>query len=109
MNDTNKRQTAFAWAKYYEEVNTNHEWDSKMYNLYQEQTTGTEYLTKQLKDCFIELKKKIECPICLEVIELENLKISNCGHKYCNECYEQLMKVEKPECSLCKRKLFKKK
>ena len=106
---TNKKQTAFAWAKYYEEVNTTHELCKKMYKLYEEQDNGSEYLTTQLKECFIELKKKIDCPICLEVIELENLKISSCGHKYCNTCYEELMKMEEPKCALCKKKLWTKK
>ena len=107
MTTTQKKQTAFAWAKYYEEVNETHELLKSMYNIYEEH--DTEYLTKQLKDCFIELKKKIDCPICLEVIELEDLKISSCGHKYCNSCYEQLMKMDEPKCALCKKKLWTKK
>jgi len=47
-----------------------------------------------------ELKKSVECPICLDVIAVGTLKISGCGHKYCSECFPQLDK-----CAICRRKI----
>lgn len=104
MSDSNKRQTAYAWAKYYEQVNMNHDRSINMYTL----LNDADRLTDQLKECCIQLKMEIDCPICYEIIELEQLQITHCGHKYCKNCYERLMQAEKPKCAICRKNLYKK-
>ncbi|GAG57413.1 unnamed protein product, partial [marine sediment metagenome] len=78
------RARAFAWAKYYEECEMNLDADRKKYHTIVKVRDETE-LPPHLIDEFMEmtsaLRKKIECPICLEIID--ELKITSCGHKYC--------------------------
>ena len=35
-----------------------------------------------------ELKKTWECPICIDMIQPDNLEITNCGHYFCKPCLE---------------------
>jgi len=51
-----------------------------------------------------ELKKEIECPVCLTIIDKDELKISNCGHKYCKTCYDELV-IRENKCCICRKKL----
>lgn len=53
-----------------------------------------------IKTLLKETKKKLACPICLEVIPTDKLKISLCGHAFCNDC---LQKIDK--CAVCRRPL----
>ena len=46
--------------------------------------------------------KRIECPICLDVIETGKLKLTNCGHIFCQECYDRI-----DVCALCRQNLNK--
>ena len=108
LKKENKKLTnskKYAWAKYYSEVNERLDNDTTKYikmNYY------IEYIPEHIKSEYIsmleELKKDIECPICYEIIDKKDLKISNCGHKYCNECFDRLI-TTKNECALCKKKL----
>ena len=103
-----KRQRAFAFAKYYEEVNRALDADRNTYLSYQEINEGGEPLPKSFTDWVMELmsqlKLKIECPVCLEIIPEGGLKITNCGHRYCQTCFERLDK-----CAICRKKIYKKK
>lgn len=105
-----KRGRAFAWAKYYEAVIGDHNFNIGQYTAITNTYVGETELPKHLCDEFaamaMALKKKIECPICLEVIQTEPngvLKITNCGHKYCEPCYDQIDK-----CAICRKKIYKK-
>ena len=99
-----KKQTAYAWAKYYEETASHHE---QNVNNYQTNTTiltavdeMPQHIVVEIERMTAELKKQIECPICFEVIEVGGLKISGCGHKYCDGCFKQIDK-----CEICRRKI----
>ena len=98
-----KKQTAYAWAKYYQQLETNHQHRVNQYNL-NHRMVGVDELPQHLVDEIaglnIELKKEISCPICFDIIE--NLKITGCGHKYCNECFKKIDK-----CSICRKKINK--
>ena len=117
----------FAWFQYYDEANTS------VLNTYQQVQTITRVVENdnipisvmlELTDLLAETKKKIECPICLEDIhpkmptpeqaqalglpegeDPKILKISSCGHKYCNACWETLNETTK-KCAIC-RKIWK--
>ena len=108
-----RRQTAFAWAKYYECVNNSLHDDHEHYIAYNTavaEDTIPEHIKSQLKEMATALKKKWECPICLDMIDDGDLDITNCGHCYCKQCLAQLKQThknqEKPkwECAVCRRK-----
>lgn len=101
-----KKQTAYAWAKYYQELRESHE---RVLDLYEYHTKMMEtekelprHIVTDFENMCAELKKDIVCPICFDVIEKGNLKITGCGHKYCNECFD---KIE--TCAVCRKKIRK--
>lgn len=102
-----KKQTSFAWAKYYETAREQLVGDIEAYKQIDQLPPETpDFVINQLKEFHISLKKKIECPICLDTIDPENLGISKCGHKYCEGCLSQLKTTTK-KCAICRRKLCK--
>ena len=112
QNTSLKAQKKFAWAKVYEGYRE--QWDTydKVRKLRDELAKQTEDIPKHFQDLFVEmateLKKKFECPICLEDVERDTFAVSSCGHIYCKGCYDQLCSQEDPKCALCRRKLAKK-
>ena len=98
----------FAWAKFYELANQEHERDYDHYrvivNIVEQQTELDSFVKKQLIEMGAELKKTWECPICLEFIEKENLDITPCGHYYCKGCLKTLREQEDAKCAVCRRK-----
>ena len=62
------------------------------------------HIVEEIEKMTAELRKQIECPICLEIIEVGHLKMTGCGHKYCEECYNKI-----DECAICRKKIYKKK
>lgn len=106
------KKTRFAWAKYYAQVNedlaTAHEVFMK-YNSIADDKAIPEHVKTTIKEMAAALKKKWECPICLDMIADEHLEITNCGHYYCKECVESWKKTckdrgdEKWFCAVCKR------
>jgi len=102
-----KRQTSFAWAKYYESCRLQLVGDIEAYNQIEQLPPETpDFVLQQLKDFHIALKKKIECPICLETIDPDKLEITKCGHKYCDECLNRL-KTSTKQCAVCRKKICK--
>jgi len=63
-----------------------------------------EFVKTEMINMIKELKKEIECPICLIEIKTDEIKFSSCGHKYCNSC---LSKIDK--CAICRKKIYPKK
>jgi len=100
-----KKQTSYAWAQYFSEVNKNHEQTLHQYNITKEVVEVDNiplHILSEYKDMMSKLKSQLECPICMELIDADKLKISMCGHKYCKSCYDKL-----DSCAIC-RKEFKK-
>jgi hypothetical protein len=108
-----RRQKAFAWAKYYEAMNDTLREDHIHYNQYNNIVSNEAipaHIKTELKEMATALKKKWECPICMNMIEDGDLEISNCGHYYCKPCLAQLKQTQKDagkpkwECAVCRRK-----
>ena len=107
------RRTAFAWAKYYERMNT-HLHDDHAHHATYVRYVSDDAIPTHIKTEFAQmaetLKKKWECPICLDMIEHGDLEITNCGHCYCKPCLSQLKQNYKQqgnakwECATCRRK-----
>tara|TARA_R110000851_G_scaffold118914_3_gene246482 strand:- start:5269 stop:5658 length:390 start_codon:yes stop_codon:yes gene_type:complete len=66
------------------------------------------HIENELKELYEETKKVIECPICLDIINREDLTLSSCGHKYHKECYKELLEKD-GKCAMCRRKIYAKK
>jgi hypothetical protein len=107
-------RTAFAWAKYYESVRTGLAVARIQYRVLETAMTDNDVvIPTHIKNDFLEmasaLRKKWECPICMELIECDQLEISNCGHMYCKPCLTQHKAVNStPEgywkCCVCRRR-----
>jgi ubiquitin C-terminal hydrolase len=107
-----RKQKAFAWAKYFEQVNGELQNDHIIYKRY-ERIINDEiphHIKEELKEMGKELHKKWECPICMEMIADNNLDITNCGHYFCKGCLESYKKTQKEngeekwKCAVCRRK-----
>ena len=100
-----RKQKAYAWAKYYEELTVNHYLFQQQYNTIQP-ILGLDilpnHLVNEIENMMKELKKKLECPICFEIIDEGKLKITGCGHKFCENCFNQINK-----CAICRRNIRK--
>ncbi len=103
MTTNEKKRTSYAWGRYYEEVNKNHQLQVAIWEKQQEIMEDIPiHLVKELQDLNNKLKVKIECPICYGIISDEKLKIPFCGHKYCIDCYNRL-----DTCAICRKKFYK--
>ena len=100
-----KREKAYAWGQYYGELS------NRFYNSYnQVQTIRAEikkeipeHIKTMLKNMIRKLEQEIKCPICLDEIEGKpDMAITNCGHFFCKECFDELKKknpvVRCPSC-----------
>lgn len=109
----NKR-VAFAWAKYYEEVNQQLHADHAHYIVYNtvvsDDVAIPAHIKEEMKAMATALKKKWECPVCMDFIADDNLEITNCGHYYCKPCLTEWKATEKArgepkwKCGMCNRK-----
>lgn len=100
-----EKSKKFAWGKYYGEMNNRLEQNTTQFIT---MSCMVESIPEHIKTEFInmieELKKEIECPICYDIIQKGELKITNCGHKYCNNCFDKLVETSN-KCALCKKQL----
>lgn len=98
-----KKRIAYAWAKYYESLNDNHSTQLRNYQqLIQTTSKFPDHIKEELKEHYKALKKEVECPICLDVIQLDKLEITGCGHKFCIDCIKKIT-----TCSICRKPLTK--
>ena len=110
--DYAKKQKAFAWAKYYEEVNNALHGDHQNYNTFNrvaDDMAIPEHIKVEMKTMATALKKKWECPVCIDMIDDGDLEITNCGHYYCKACLTAWKKTCKDrgdpkwKCGMCNR------
>ena len=105
-----KKQTSYAWGKYYEAVNRRLTTDYNIHRTLQRTTTEEAiptHIVTELKQMATDLRKTWECPICFEMIIPNGLEITNCGHYFCNPCLTEL-KHNNPtdcKCPVCRKKI----
>ena len=108
-----KKQKAYAWAKYYEQVNQQLHDDHGNYAVFNQVADDRAipaHIKTQMKEMATALQKKWECPVCVDMIEDADLVITNCGHFYCKGCLDAWKKTckdrgdEKWKCCSCNRK-----
>ena len=102
-----KRQTKYAWAKYYELQRTHLGLDIEQVRVLRVMVEEEvpQFIRDELKVLLTELNKRVQCPVCLDDMEPSNLEISKCGHKYCQSCLETLKAQPNPMCALCRTSL----
>ena len=106
QNKILKSQKSFAWANYYKTIELHHN-SKKIYATMIDQINNEVkeipvHIVNELQSMSVELKKELDCPICLNSIAVGKLKITGCGHKYCEDCYKEINK-----CAICRRKIKK--
>ena len=110
--DWANKRVRFAWAKYYEQVNLELHNDHQNYDTFNrvaDDKSIPEHIKTELKDMAIALKKKWECPVCMDMIDDAQLEITNCGHYYCKECLNAWKETcknqgsDKWKCGMCNR------
>ena len=119
INRLNKK-AKIGWACFFQSSNENHnihmEYMSKINSMrlalegmgqkLSEQKSAPIHLQNELKELYEFSKKEVSCPICLEVIEINQIKFSTCSHKYCETCLNQLKAQPQPKCAICRRKIY---
>ena len=103
-----RKMTAFAWAKYYESINSRLRYDHKNHRLIKENFNEfPPHIKTIFEDMAKELKKTWECPVCIEIIEPDKLHITNCGHFFCKDCFKTYKELNASNCMcpVCRRKL----
>lgn len=106
-----KKQTSYAWSQYYalqrEEYDqayiTVREFEEK--ELEDEVPIGlNKHLQKMIRDLYEKAKSKVECAICLEKIESDDLKTGKCGHNFHQCCIDKWCKAGNKKCPMCRKK-----
>jgi hypothetical protein len=111
MSDSATKRMKYAWAKYYESVESERQSSSQVVALHRSLTTMQSegvaiptHFVEQFKEMADALHKKFDCPVCLEFVEKDEYKIENCGHIYCKTCSDALHSQPDPKCAICRRK-----
>ena len=108
-----KKRTAYAWHRYYVAVRDDLHDDHDNYDRIERITTDDAiptHIKTELTEMAKLLKKKWECPICLDFIPNDKLDITNCGHFYCEPCLTGWKNTQKDngedkwKCGVCNRK-----
>jgi len=102
-----KKQTSYAWAKYYSQTNERLTADYRHYNVVARTAEGIpEHIKQELLAMATELKKQWECPICMDMIKPDTLEITNCGHYFCKDCLTKHKQSGADcRCPNCRRKI----
>ncbi len=112
-----RKQTAYAWGRYYDITERFHELHTEIYNQLTEahippddvKETNTEHLNKYVSKLYEKAKEQVECSICLEVINSKDLEITKCGHTFHKTCMTQLKKSSNQryvDCPICRTKIW---
>ena len=103
------KKTRYAWARYFNICNELHATQHHLIDTFGEEEklksdlkNCPEYLQKFIIELYNDSKKGIECPICLEVVNPEDLQTRICGHNFHKACNEKCIE-EKSECPICRK------
>jgi len=94
-----EKRRKYAWGKYFEVQREHHSNQIVIYKQFKNTIRPfPQNILNELKEHYTSLRKTIECPVCLNVIEVDNLSVTVCGHKYCKTCVSKLDK-----CAICRQ------
>lgn len=101
-----EKQKKYAFALYYRSQQELLEENIEKYN-HIEQTVKEimpPFVKNQLIKLMEDLKKKIDCPICLSTLDPQMIKFSSCGHMYCENCIDKVKQLKK--CAICRKTIW---
>ena len=117
-----RKQTAYAWGRYYDIEAQFHNAQMAIYNELNEShipdpegeydmfDVGTDHLNKFVSDLYKKAKEQVQCSICLEIIDANDLEITKCGHTFHKNCMTELKKAKSEDryvdCPICRTKLW---
>ena len=70
----------------------------------EEDSGVSNHLQSFIKKLYKDTKEKVECRVCLEVVDGKELKTGKCGHNFHEKCYEMWEKQGNTKCPLCRKK-----
>ena len=112
------KKSRYAWGQYFQLRNELFNHHENIYNEVEEEIGTYEegdvalspHLMNFIKDLYEEAKKNVECPICIEKIDSNDLETTGCGHNYHKECLCRV-KENSPNrfinCPICRKKIYK--
>lgn len=110
------KRIKFAWSRYYitvrEELGEAHQqWRVMERTMTDEDVSIPTHIKNDILEMASKLRRKWECPICQDMIEVDSIEITNCGHFYCKGCLEELKartaENGKWKCCVCRRQYKK--
>ncbi len=100
------KEKRFAWFKFFE-IQRN-ELSDNLTQLHQvEEIIRTEipdFVKNQLTDMMKQLRKKVECPVCFDELNPEQIEFASCGHMYCKDCMPFIK--EQKKCAVCRKTIY---
>ena len=119
-----KREKCYAWGQYFQMRNELFEEQERIYEFMEnpininlpdfisEEDKTSIHLQNFISDLYKKAKACVECSICLEKIDAEDLETTGCGHNFHKRCMDTLKShsVEKwVDCPNCRKKVWIKK
>jgi len=118
-----QKKSRYAWGQYfqireelfevqthiYDEINEVRE-DGEDFNENHNETNS--FLMNFIRELYKTAKKSVECPICLEQIESDDLETTGCGHNFHKQCIAIMKDNAKTanekfmNCALCRKKIW---
>ena len=112
-----EQKAKIGWACFFKSENQQHKIHQQYLakiNNFQEKLKAIEesnqipnHIILEITGLYDDMKKVVDCPICLEVIPNDKIKFTSCGHKYCEPCLKQLKSQPSPKCAMCRKKIWK--
>ena len=64
-----------------------------------------EHFYKMIKKLYSIEPNSLTCSICMDIIETDDLQITNCGHIFCNQCFIKGQQIT-DNCAVCRSKCY---
>ena len=64
-----------------------------------------QHLARELFELAEELNKEFSCPVCLNALTKDTIKVTFCGHKYCASCLNTIKGQGDAKCAVCRAKI----
>jgi hypothetical protein len=114
-----ERQRKYAWGQIFQAREAIHSLRLEIYeevnevggaDFNEDHNETSAHLMNFIKKLYKDAKEKVECPICLDIIETDRLDTLKCGHNFHEDCLDTLKQTNKDkkccECPLCRKKFY---
>tara|TARA_R110002153_G_scaffold274315_1_gene448470 strand:- start:13396 stop:13788 length:393 start_codon:yes stop_codon:yes gene_type:complete len=116
------KKSKYAWGQYFQIRNQLYSVQDSIYEEVNEVREGGEdfnenhtetnvFLMKFIRELYSKAKVCVECPICMEHIDADELETTGCGHNFHTNCLQTQKDSETENkyinCAVCRRRIFK--